>query len=131
MKRYLYVLIVVASCAGFAIVGYAVGAYMQFLQTFNGQQGRFAHELIDARLLMRNQSVELLKLLQEDIPLQYQFLTGYEEIRNAPLPIRLSTVTRVTWSNWPLASQGVRSSAQWQKMMHDCECGLAVPDPKH
>ncbi len=130
MRSYLSVLLTLACCCAFAIGGYAVGAYMQFVHTFAATQDTFARDIITAQGLVRNQESDLLEWLRRDAPLQYQFLTDFERIRNEPLPVRLSTVTRMTWSQWSMTTDGIRSSDHWRHMMRDCECGLAAPDAK-
>jgi hypothetical protein len=129
MKSYFLALLALVCCFAFAIGGYAVGAYMQFAHTFAATQGIFARDLITAEGLVKHQESELLESMRTDAPLQYQFLTDFEAIRNAPLPVRLSTVAQMTWSNWSMASGGIRSSDRWRQMMRRCECGLSVPDP--
>src|SRR5438034_9772967 len=117
MRSYFLVLLALVSCCAFAIGGYAVGAYMQFLHAFAAKQDTFVRDILTARVAVKNQDSELLEWMRRDAPLQYQFLTDFETIRNASLPVRLGAVTRMTWSQWSITSEAIRSSDRWQKMM--------------
>ena len=130
MKRYLIVLLALVSCCAFAIAGYAVGAYMQFLYTFSAKQDALVRDIATARGLTNNQVSETLEWVRKDAPLQYEFLSDYEKIRNASLPVKLSSVARMTWTlrAWP--SEGIRTSERWRQMMSNCQCGLAPIDLK-
>ena len=127
MKPVLWVLIAIVSCGTFAVGGYAAGAYMQFLRTFALKQDTFARDIITAQGLARNRDSELLEWMRNDIPLQYQFLTDYEAMRNASLPVRLSMVARMTWRTRSTGDEGIRSAERWRKMIRECECGLSAP----
>jgi hypothetical protein len=130
MRSYSWLLLTLACCCAFALGGYAVGAYMQFVHTITATQDIFARDVITAQGLVTNQQSKLLEWLRTDAPLQYRYLTEFERIRNEPLPIRLSTVTRITWSQWSLTTNGLRSSERLRQMMDACKCGLAGPDAK-
>ena len=129
MRRYLLPSLALATCCAFAIGGYAVGAYMQFLQTFAATQDTFARDIITAQGLTKNESSGLLEWMRTDIPLQYQYLVMFEATRNSSLPVSLSSVARMTWSQRSMASYALRSSDQWRQMMQKCACGLASTDP--
>jgi hypothetical protein len=128
MRSYLFVSIAVVGCCVCSVGGYAVGAYMQFLHTFAAKQDIFVRDITTARGLAKSEDSDLLDWVRADAPLQYQFLTGFEAIRSASLPIKLVAVTRMTWGAKP--SEALRSPDRWQKMMRDCECGLVLPDSK-
>lgn len=130
MKRYILVLLAVAGCCICAIGGYAAGAYMQFLYTFEAKQDTFVRDILTAQALTKNRNSEVLEWVRMDAPLQYQFLTDFEAIRNAPLPTKLTAVARMTWINRAWPSANIRSSDRWRKMMRNCNCGIAFSDPK-
>lgn len=64
MKRYLCVSLALVSCCAFAIGGYAVGAYMQFLHTFVATQDTFVRDIVTAQGLTKSQGAELLEWMR-------------------------------------------------------------------
>lgn len=112
-------------CCVFAISGFAVGAYMQFLHTVTTEQALFAQDIAIAQLLTRDEGSQLLEWMRNDVRLQYSFLTDFESIRTAPLPVRLTEVAKMTWNLRWMTRDAIRSSERLQDMMRKCECGLA------
>jgi hypothetical protein len=113
----------------FAIGGFAVGAYMQFLHTVSATQDILVRDIAIARALTRNEGPQLLEWMRADAPLQYDFLTDFEEIRTAPLPMRLTTVAQMTWNLRWMTRDALRPADRLQDMMRKCECGLVPHGP--
>ena len=105
-----------------------MGAYMQFVHSITATQSTFARDIITAQGLIRHEETAMLDLARRDAALQYRFLINLETIQKQPLPLRLVTVSRITWLEWPITSSGIRSSDRWRHMMRACNCGIEVPD---
>jgi hypothetical protein len=127
MRRYLWAFVACLGCCVFAIGGFAVGAYMQFLQTVTATQAIFAQDIAIAQFLTRDEGSQLLEWMRADARLQYGFLTEFERARTAPLPVRLTTVAQMTWNLRWMTRDALRSSDRLQAMMRECECGLSPP----
>ena len=125
MRPYLWAFVACLGCCVFAVGGFAVGAYMQFLHTVTATQDIFARDIAVAGFLKRNEASQLLEWMNADAPLQYDFLTDFEKIRTAPLPMRLTTVAQMTWNLRWMTRDALRPSDRLRDMMRKCECGLA------
>ena len=128
MRPYVWGFVACLGCCVFAISGFAVGAYMQFLHTVTATQAIFAQDIATAQLLTKNGSAQLLEWMRNDARLQYTFLTDFERMRTAPLPVRLTEVAQMTWNLRWMTRDGIRSSERLQAMMRKCECGMAPPE---
>jgi hypothetical protein len=124
MRPYLWGFIACLGCCVFAISGFAVGAYMQFLHTVTAEQAIFAQDIATAQFLTRDEGSQLLEWIRNDVRLQYTFLTDFESIRTAPVPVRLTEVAKMTWNLRWMTRDAIRSSERLREMMRKCECGL-------
>ena len=88
MRRYLWAFVACLGCCVFAIGGFAVGAYMQFLQTVTATQAIFAQDIAVAQFLTRDEGSQLLEWMRADARLQYGFLTGSRWYDRAEAPVR-------------------------------------------
>ena len=127
MKLRLCAPVAVTACIVCALGGFAVGAYMQFLHTVLATQDTFVRDIITAKSLARNQSSDLVQWMMADAPLQHLYLREFEKVRSQPLPLRLASVARMTWTLRSIPPKEFQSTQQLQNMMRDCGCGLAVP----
>ena len=124
MRPYVWTLLAVIGCCLFAMGGFAVGAYMQFLHTVAGTQDIFVRDITTAKSIARNECPNLMEWVKLDVPVQYVSLTEYEKLQTEPLPVRLTKIALMTWSLRSMPLNVIRSSDRWQRMMRDCDCGL-------
>lgn len=126
MRRFLWFLVSLAACGICAVIGFSIGAYLQFLQTEVARQYGFAQSVMAAQSIETNQTPELMYALKLDAPAQYHSLVVLENLRAAPLPVRLALVAQLTWNLRATTSDALRSADSLKRMVHHCSCGLDV-----
>ena len=126
MRRFFWFLVSLAACALCGVIGFSIGAYLQFLQTEVARQYGFAQSVMAAQSIETNQTPQLIYALKLDAPTQYHYLVVLENLRAAPLPLRLALIAQLTWNLRATTYDALRSAASLKRMVDQCSCGLEV-----
>lgn len=126
MRRSIWLLVGLAACGICAVIGFSIGAYLQFLQTVVARQYGFAQSVIAAQSIVTNQTPQLIDSLKRDAPAQFRYLLVLENLEARPLPARLALVARLTWNLRATTRDAIRSPESMERMVRRCSCGLQV-----